>query len=91
MITRTIYLENPEKWFDTKEEKELVEFCINYIQKKKTVHFDFSPEMVDINNRIHVNNKTKDTDAYFIILSKRVLEVYDGRIKKSNQRSKRLH
>lgn len=85
MITRHDYLEDPERWADTTEEAELVKFCIDYIKNHKNFHFKFSPVVLDVHtNKEYPNQQAKDTDTRYILLSKKVLEVFYGRSKKSD-------
>lgn len=84
MITRRIYLNNPEKWFYTNEEKELISFCCDYLDNKKNFFYSFSPVYVDIDGKQHINAAAKRWDQYFVTLSKGVLEVYNARKNKKH-------
>lgn len=84
MISRKHYLQEPEKWKGTPEEAELILFCQDYLLNKRNFHFNFSPTMVDVKkNEEQTNNKAKEIDQYFNILTLMVLEVHDE-LHKSN-------
>jgi len=75
MITRAIYLKEPEKWFGTKEEEELVLFCIEDLKERNVP--ECKEELLD--GYVHWNNqKAVKIKIWVIFLSKKVLEVYNG-------------
>lgn len=82
MITRKIYLKEPEKWVGTPDEKELIDFCVDYIKNHPRFHFSFSPQIVDINNIYYPNHHSQEIDAYFLKLSREVIKKYNETRKK---------
>lgn len=86
VLVRQLYLKEPEKWKGTPEEKELVEYCKWWIKSNKKFYQKFSPVVVDLDTGAKSRNiGAKRVDSHFIIMSKRVLEVYNGRAKKNNK------
>ena len=88
VLTRAEYLKNPEKWKGTDEEMELVSDCLDYVTNCPRFSQEFSPTITDINNIRYPNERAKRSDQFFIILSKKVLEVYnDSRKKRRGKRN----
>jgi len=82
MINRKLYLQEPEKWFGTKDEEELVDYCLDYIKKNKVRKHEkwfghYNGKMFGYENLGGVK-----MDVWFLTLSKKVLEVYDGKERK---------
>jgi len=83
MLTRKYYLKEPEKWFGTEEELELVNVCLRYINEtnipkgEEKVVLD-GREIIFVRNVAGMINLTK--------LSIEVLNVYNGN-RKGNKKS----
>jgi len=85
MLNRAAYLKDPEKWFRTKEEQDLILFCIKDIQTREVPEYKIDW----IEDNIYLDNhKLRRMEASYIILSKRVLEVYNDRCHRNNTKSK---
>jgi len=91
VINRKIYLTEPKKWFGTKEEVELVNLCVETIKELKIPKYE--RKFIDDEKKVTMDNqKLIQANTWFIVLSKKVLEVYNGKFRKeflkgSNKRS----
>lgn len=89
MISRKEYLSNLDQWAGSKEEIELVKFCVEYIQDER----NSIPEYKEWKDKLYWNNLPEiNQKTWLMLLSKKVLEVYNGQYRKkllkgSNQRS----
>ena len=84
ILPRTEYLKNPKRWYGTEEELDLVDFCIEDIRKTKVPEYK-KEYLTDEKLKVEWDNKKRiNDDTARLMLSKKVLEVYDERNKRSN-------